>query len=204
METEKYQKELFDGFEPQRKAANKFGGIFPRADFAVTLTPDKIVFTAIGIIMLMVVFFALGVEKGRSAAYDKLTQTQMAVKKIAAVPAVPVKAVSVKMAVAPAVAAKNVPAANTTQKINAPATAVKAQPVPDKTKPYTVVAATYTHEDLAMKEVGKLKTAGFEAFVYYGEPYYLACVGYFQNKESAQKILTNVRQMHRDAYVRMR
>lgn len=181
METEKYQKELFE-FESPKKPAVRFDNIFPRTDSAITLTPEKLVFTAIGMIMLLVVFFALGVEKGKSSAIDKLAAEKMkGSEDVIAVPAVSVKPVQ-----AP------------------PPAAVKVKAAFDKTKPYMVVAAAFSREDFALKEVGKLKTAGFEAFVYYGEPYYLACVGSFQNKGSAGKILNKVRRMHKDAYVRLR
>jgi hypothetical protein len=175
MENEKYQKELFE-FEFPKKASARFGNIFPRTDLAITLTPEKMVFAAIGMIMLMVVFFALGVEKGKSAARAKFTEMKTAVRQAAA-PAMPVK---------PAL------------------TAVKARAVFDKTKPYMVVAASFLREDLALREVDKLKMAGLDAFIYYGEPYYLACVGSFQSKDSAQKILNKVKQIRKDAYVRLR
>lgn len=197
METEKYQKELFE-FESPRKAAARFSNIFPRTDFAIILTPEKMVFAAIGIIMLMVIFFALGVEKGRSAARLKFTATKTIAREVTA------PAILVKSATAPVIVTKSTAAISITPKINPPARAVKAQAVSDKAKPYMVVAAAFSREDLALKEVGKLKTAGLEAFVYYGEPYYLACVGSFQSKDSAQKILNKVRQMRRDAYVRLR
>jgi len=198
METEKYQKELFE-FESPKKAAPRFGNIFPRTDFAIILTPEKIVFAAIGMIMLMVVFFALGVEKGRSAAYDRSTEAKTIATDIVAAPAM-----SVKPDRSPIVVTKGIAATNMTPKVNTRAAVVKAQAIFDKTKPYTIVAAAFSREDLALKEVGKLKMSGLEAFLYYGEPYYLACVGSFQSKNGAVKILNKVRQMHRDAYVRLR
>jgi cell division protein FtsN len=198
METEKYQKELFE-FESPRKAATRFGNIFPRTDLAITLTPEKMVFAAIGVIMLMVVFFALGVEKGRSAARLKFTATKTIAEGTVAAPAI-----LVKSAAAPIAVTKSPTATNITPKIGPPAAAIKAQAVFDKTKPYMIVAAAFSREELALKEVGKLKMSGLEAFVYYGEPYYLACAGSFQSKASAQKILNKVKQVHRDAYVRLR
>ena len=42
------------------------------------------VFTAIGIIMLMVVFFALGVEKGKAAAYTAAAAPRMILGRIVA------------------------------------------------------------------------------------------------------------------------
>jgi hypothetical protein len=208
MESEKYQKELFV-FDPPKKAQARFGSIFPRADLAITLTPEKMVFAAIGVIMLIVVFFALGVEKGRNAAYVKFTETKTVIKDIIATPIIPVRpaivpvVVTKSSAAAPIVVSKSA-ATDTAAKINPQTTTIKAQAVFDKTKPYTVVAVTFSREDLAIKEVGKLRMAGLDAFVYYKGPYYVACVGSFQNKEAAGKILNKIKQMHRDAYVKLR
>lgn len=65
MEDEKYQKELFE-FEKPKRLFPRFGRIFTRANFAVTLTMEKIVFISIGLIMLMVIIYALGVERGKT------------------------------------------------------------------------------------------------------------------------------------------
>ncbi|MDD5174401.1 MAG: SPOR domain-containing protein [Candidatus Omnitrophota bacterium] len=198
MESEKYQKELFE-FESPKKVQARFGNIFPRADFAITLTPEKMVFAAIGIIMLMVIFFALGVEKGKSSNYTEFTTTKTTAKNTAAEQVLPVNPVP-----APIVVTKSVAATNITPRTKTPVSAVKPRAVFDKTRPYMVVAGAFSREDFALKEVGKLKAAGLEAFVYYGEPYYLACVGSFPNKDAARRTLNKVRQMHRDAYVRSR
>jgi len=156
------------------------------------LSPEKIVFISIGIIMLMVLFFALGVEKGKSIA--------------ARIPVV--KATSVA-AVQPAISQSTVKmaTANTAQ-TKAPLTPTsitsKNSAEFDNTKPYTVVAGAFSRQDFAAQEVNKLKSSGLEAFVYYAQPYYLACIGSFANKDSAKEVLSRVRQMRRDAYVRLR
>ena len=198
MENEKYQKELFE-FEQPKKQWHRFGRFFQKTDFAVTLNAERLVFVLIGILMLIVVSFALGVERGRSQA--------------AILPAAP-KAAPQSPVVQTPVAQKNdkAPSMNIAPKSRTSAAPVKAavdtsktQTAPaDKNKPYTIVAGAFTREDTAIKEINRLKAGGLEAFVYYSEPYYLACVGAFANKDSAQKVLGKVRQMHRDAYVRLK
>lgn len=68
MESDKQQKELFD-FEKPKRVLPRLRDIFPKADFenniAVTLTLDKLILAFIGILMLMVVVYAAGVEMGR-------------------------------------------------------------------------------------------------------------------------------------------
>ena len=198
METEKYQKELFE-FESPKRAAARFGGVFPRTDFAIILTPEKMVFAAIGVIMLMVIFFALGVEKGRSAAHAKLRATKTTIRNAIKAPETPAKLAPVPITITRGIASTNI-----TLRVNPAAMAAKAPDAFDKTRPYMIVTAAFSREGFALKEVGKLKAAGLDAFVYYGEPYYLSCIGSFQSKAAAQKILNKVKQMHRDAYVRLR
>ena len=199
MENENYQKELFE-FEAPKKTAARFGNIFQRTGFVVTLTPEKMVFAAIGIVMLMVVFFALGVEKGKAVSYTGSITPKMVYREIVTSPARP----EIRTVVSVARPKPVVGATNITPKTTLPTAPKKSQAAFDKSKPYTIVAAAFSREDFATKEAVKLKADGLEAFVYYGEPYYLACVGSFQDKVSAQKILNKVRQMHRDAYVRLR
>jgi hypothetical protein len=189
MENERYQKELFE-FEQTKRQKPRFGGIFQRANFAITLTAEKIVFIIIGIIMLMVVFFALGVEKGKLLVTARRGAIQ-------AQPTAPLGTTEqIKSAATQAII---------TTKAGAPVEPKKTQAQADVlNRPYTVVAAAFLRQDFASKEASRLKAGGFEAFVYYSEPYYLTCVGSFASKDSAQKILGKVKQMHRDAYVRLK
>jgi len=181
MENERYQKELFE-FEEPKKQKNRFGQLLQPTNFALTLTAEKIVFLIIGMIMLGVVFFALGVEKGKSLvdkAPETVVKTDMQV-----VQQEPVKVQAVQ--------AK--PASPEAPKTN----------ITPKDKPYTIVAAAFSRKDFASKEAGRLKSSGLESFVIFSDPYYLACVGSFANKESASKLLGKVKQVHRDAYIRLK
>lgn len=71
MEEEKYQKELFE-FEKPKRPFPRLGNIFPKPDFegriSITFGLERLIFISIGIIMLMVIVFALGVERGKVAA----------------------------------------------------------------------------------------------------------------------------------------
>jgi len=70
MEEGREQKELFE-FEKPRRIFPGLGRVFSSGGLdkklALTLTPEKVVFISIGIIMAMVVIYALGVEAGRSS-----------------------------------------------------------------------------------------------------------------------------------------
>jgi len=191
MEKENTQKELFK-FDSPKKHPEGFRRFFQKTDLILSLSAEKLVFVSIGIVMLIVVSFALGVERGKAISS---TNTESRTSQTL-----------------PAKEAEQARAVNTvtniTPKERVQAAAVKspaqAQKQANKDKSYTIVAGAFTKKSSADQEASRLKVSGLEAFVYYSEPYYLACVGSFANKESAEKILGKVKQMHRDAYVRMR
>ena len=136
--------------------------------------------------MLLVVSFALGVERGKAVSVSA---------KAAEAAAIPAQA---EVRRAPVIA----PAQQTVQ----PKTANPVTNISPKGKelPYTIVAAAFSKEAFAVKEVSKLKGSGLEAFVIKRDTYYLACVGSFASKDSAGKMLNKIKQMHRDAYIRLK
>lgn len=140
MENEGYQKELFEFDEKSRKSFPQFEKMLPKADFEgkvnVTLGLDRVVFIAMGIILFMVVVFAIGVERGR--AMERISIDTLKEKAAAAVAAPQAPgAVTVQTAPAqpPAPAAQNkasqAPAARTS--VTQPARTTAAQP--QKTSP---------------------------------------------------------------------
>ena len=78
MEDKPYQQELFEFETPKGYAQKKADPIFPKGKFSVTLTLDRLVFISIGVIMLMVALYALGVEKGKSYAVSAAKKAQQA------------------------------------------------------------------------------------------------------------------------------
>ena len=198
MEKDNIQKELFNEFDAPRKKPKGFGQFFQKTDFAVSLSPEKLVFVSIGMTMLLVVSFALGVERGKVIS-GNIIQADAPVAQAPAKQVVQVKAPVAVTNIAP----KEKTQANIAKTVSGPVP-VQVKNLADKSKPYTIVAATFSKEVYAAKEAAQLKGNGFEAFVLKSEPYYLACVGSFANKDSAQKILNKVKQMHRDAYIRLR
>jgi len=75
MDEEKYQKELFE-FDKPKKPFLRLSRILPKADFErnvlITLSLEKVIFISIGILMFLVLVYALGVEVGRSRAIERI------------------------------------------------------------------------------------------------------------------------------------
>ena len=186
MEEEKYQKELFK-FEKPKRLFPKLISIFPKADFEgkvlITFTLERVIFISIGIIMLMVIVYAMGVEKGKSV--DKVSIVSSAkVQPERLSQSQPVKAqVLIAKPIAPA-----------------------PESIRDVGKPYTIVAVTFTRKDTAAQEVNYLKKEGFDATVVQSDSYLLVCIGAYPDKNSSQSkmALSKVRKIHKDAYFKLR
>jgi hypothetical protein len=188
MEEEKYQKELFE-FEEPKKPFSKLTNLLPKRDFegrvALSLTLEKIVFIFIGIVMAMVLVFALGVENGKSRG-DR-----------------------VKIVNVPQTAPKAGPKAGPQQSDSG--AAAKPRPLQSDSgvvaaKPYTIVAATFSKKETAQAAAAFLTKEGFSASVVLSDPYYRVCVGSYADMygTQVQKDLAKVKRIYKDAFVRVR
>lgn len=188
MEKDNIQKELFEFDVPKRRPSS-LRQLFQKTDFKVSLSAEKLVFVSIGIIMLLVVFFALGVENGKAISVKAADVGPVTMR-------TPIQATAQGVSPSAAPAQKAVP-------VKSVSTVTNIAPK-GKTQPYTIAAASFSKETYAVKEVNRLKGSGFEAFVLKSDPYYLVCIGSFTNKDSAKMTLNKIRQMYKDAYVRLR
>ena len=150
MEEEKGQKELFE-FEKPKRSFPKHSNFLPKADFErnilITLSLEKIIFISIGLILAMVVVYALGVEVGRTRAASQIVQ-QVSVKKVAPVAQPPA--------------------------LRVPKTVAAAQ---DMARPYIIVAGAYSRKDNALSAMARLKQAGFGAYIGKSAPLFQVWVG---------------------------
>lgn len=181
------QKEFFE-FEKPKKSAPVFGKIFARSNVAITLTLERVVFISIGFIMLMVIIYALGIEKGKRLSKTTTAQTTVPIIQ-PRISSPIIKPIEVK------------PPSET--KIDL--VPMKSQTV-QETKPYTIVAVTLTKKDGASLEVNRLKKQGYDAFVLQSDSYFLVCIGSYPDNTSAQskKALSRIRQTYKDAYFKFR
>jgi len=190
MDEDRYQKELFE-FEKRKRFFPRLSGLFPKADLernvAIRITLDKAVFIAIGIVMLMVAIYALGVEAGKRRPAEPLQAQAMPVQ-------APISAQgpTVPIAVRPA-------SSQQTRAVLPQKNAVAAGP-------YTILAATFINKDNALQEVRKLRLQGLDAMLVQKDSRFLACVGSYPDKGSVQiqNDLNKVKRLHSDAYVRLK
>ena len=185
---EAQQKEFFEFEDRPKKKFSSFGKIFQKNDFEnrylFTLNPERLVFVAIGVIMLLVLVYALGVERGKSIT--RITNTAQETLPAATPIAKPQAAV---------IAA---------ELDSAEAEALPTAKIEKQTAFHTIVACTFTQEATAAAEANRLKSEGIDAYIYQSGSYYLVCVGRFADSTGAKDELLRVRRYFKDAYVKKR
>jgi hypothetical protein len=189
MDEEKYQKELFE-FEKPKRVFPRLSDIFPKADFdnrvAITLTMERLVFIAIGFLMLIVVVYALGVESGKRITDKISSETRISLVK-------PTRVLADTKAAARPAAPNIVP--------RLPAASPRGERR-EAGKAYTIHAASFSRRDYALEAMNRLKVAGFDAFLTQSGNIYRLYAGSYQSSGGAEKDLSKMRRMYKDAYIK--
>lgn len=165
--------------------------------FQFTLRLDHMAVAAISALVLYVLVFSFGVEKGKQIAVKeiragRIKQRQMAQELL--------KSQTPTKAVLPVAAAVSESQAAPIQTPPAPAEA----PVTLDAK-YTIQIITFTNRTRAEEEVKKLKEKGFQAFIIPGGKFFQVCVDGFEKMNDAKAKLIQLKQdgfAPQDAYIR--
>ena len=192
------QPELFKEFEAQQKKNAKKkspGSILPRNYVLLSVSYEQVIFITIGIIMLMVLVFSLGVERGRSLAVSPAKkQTDTAAKKADNLKTEPAKAEE-----------KTIPeAAEAAQAEGDKAPEEKKEVKTSSENIFTVQLIAYRSKKSAQKELSTLTKKGYKPFIVTGGGYYQVCVGEYKNQESAQKVIRELKKGYPDGFIRKR
>jgi len=209
MEEEKYQKELFE-FDQPKRSFSRLADMLPKADFegkvTFTISLENMVFISIGIVMAMVIVYALGVESGKSRAKAPEVQTVKQAER----PLMSTVSQNRPMTI-PARNILNTAPIVTTVKPAVPVeqisrNQVKAAAVSQEPKPFTIIVGTFASKQNAQAVAVILTRQGFNATITYNKPYYQACVGSYADKNSAdgKKDLIRVKRIYKDAMFRLK
>lgn len=71
----------------------------------------------------------------------------------------------------------------------------------DRTNLYTVQVASFKKLEAAEKEAGQLKASGYEVSVVRSGDYFRVCVGNFNERREADRVLANLKKKFADCYV---
>jgi len=190
------QSELFVEFETQ--SSKKPGSIFRhditfRKKIILNLSYENLVMLSIIVIMLTVVFFSLGVEKGKKVALKNsvpLTAEAYHRKPDREEQAAPMEQVNLS---------EKAPA----EKPDA------AQPAKEQkealsvhVKPYTIQVVAFKKERNAKKEIALIKRKGREAFIIPTKDWFQVCSGRYANMEEAKGDLGALKIKYPTCYIR--
>jgi len=172
MESGSQQLELFSGTRNVPEASSGRRDSF----FGHIRNYEKMILVAIGAIIIAVAAFALGVEKGKRLAMPQQQQPVVSRLPVASVPQQAQAAIQPK-AVSSTVAA-----------------------VPQQG--YTIQLASFKNSGLARKEAEALKKRGFTPFIALKGNYSILCVGNFNSKENAKPLLSEIKKIYPDSFIR--
>jgi len=200
MKTDSMQQELFKEFEAAQKGKKKTqGSILPRNYVLLSVSYEQVIFIAIGIIMLMVLVFSLGVERG---------------KYLALIPAKAKAETAAKKALKPQAAPEKPETEAASGEKEGPEAETATKPVIETKKDvkaaqpeglFTIQLIAYRSKKSAQKELLMLNKKGYNPFIVTGGGYYQICVGEYKTQQDAQKILRELaKKGYSDGFIRKR
>jgi len=183
-EKRQVQKELFEEFADQPERRRQAKPIFhPRPKRTFTLSYEHIVITAIAFILVAVISFSLGVEKGKRSDNRQVKEPVSRKSSVGNEP----KELAKEEIVVEVVSEE--------EPIQEP---VEVKPV------YTVQVASYSRKEDADKEAQKVEAKGYKSLVLLKGSYYIVCAGEFENKDKAKRLEKKLKSTYKDCYTRER
>ena len=168
---------------------------------SLTLSLENIIILSIFSLMILILSFCLGVERGKRIAAANTTEKAEA-QAVAAVTAIeePVDLMEPPVIMKAAVVA--LPPENSQQ---GAAQEKNAYPLAKREMGYTIQVASFKKEEYARTEARNLEKRGYGAYdirvISKGE-YSIVCVGSFNEKRRAKALLSKLRSRYKDCIVR--
>ncbi len=173
------QGEFFSNYSEMSKKSRK-GTNFSLGKVAVSLSYENIIILSIGLVMLLIVCYSLGVEKGRhlvQAKSEDIGLEQEEAQKIPKIESPKPKEKKMKIEVVQTEDISNI-------------------------LPYIQVASFRT-DKYARKEIEQLKNRGYRPFAATRGKYRVVCVGGYKNKDEARKAMKELKEVYTDCILRV-
>jgi len=183
------QKELFEEFQKPEKTFKFFKSsnkLLQNKLFILQFTFEKAVFLSIGLVIIFIIVFCFGVERGKCIAGYK-------------------KTIVVQNIIAPAtsssknIKAPEVPVPSAIQPAAVLNTGIfrgGSQRVDEKGYVYKIRIASYINKNFAEKDLQKIKQMGFPAYMAKSGKYFAIYVGDYNNKAAAESALSALRKKY--------
>ncbi len=175
-ESKNYQPELFDEFSKNQKKGRMFFKKLPRAQkINIIVSQEKLIFFAIAIVILFIIIFSLGVERGKKIEatryFKKAKYTQQT--------------------------AEHEVKSENEKELKKIVTAI-----PVEQKIFTVQVAAFKKLPQANEEVKKLKEKNDNVFIEKRGDYNIVYVGKFKNKQEALNKQNKLKIKYKDCFIR--
>jgi len=162
---------------------------------------EKAILVTIGFIVIGMVAFCFGVEKGKknilSRISSRIDTAELAVPETTpAAPTTPTQVISV-----PVNKQGTVTIRGTIHDVPVKQEIIL-EPQKAGEEAYTIQIASYKGREGAERESQRLRAKGFSPVILKKGDYSIVCVGTFTNKEKARSLLTQLRPKYRDCYIR--
>ena len=177
----------------------------------LTVSPENMIVWAIVLVMVFVLAFSSGVERGKKAPSVALTeekinfedkgQNAIIVPSATATDKVKAKDKSVVSKASSIVSEKNVKEEKASPKKDSKVLKVKESKELAQGS-YTVQVASFKVKDRATQEAKQLEKIGHQIFVLSKGSYSIVCVGKFEQKEQADKLSKKLKGRYRDLVLR--
>jgi len=199
---EKYvQVDLFEQLDQQSRIKKRLRyphrKIFPYGFVNIRLSYENIIFSLIVLLLLCVILFSLGIERGKNLRYSYLKQNKLTLETNLSNPsgrATGTQAISGKTNSHQSLYVKTAtPLLSVTQ---------QKQGLESVKYKYTIQVFTYKDRNLAMKRTEQLARNGYKPFIIYYAGLYQICLGKYLNRESAQKDLMVLSKNYKDCLIR--
>ncbi|MFH0731872.1 MAG: SPOR domain-containing protein [Candidatus Omnitrophota bacterium] len=191
METKRdVQQELFEEFsQPANTKRKRLSHDTAKKIYTFTFSNEQMIFGSIGFIILLIICFSLGVEKGKRI--NRAVQPQIKQEQAAVIPA-PESAIP----------AKKIEPIKRAPLLKAEPIKPKQEPVKPAVSDYVVQCAAHASKAGAEKEKALLVNNGYQALVIESGKYFVVYATGFSNKEQAKAACEKLKSKYKDCFVR--
>lgn len=158
---------------------------------------DTLILLSIVVILLFILSFSLGVERGRKIAYLSIEKDKKFFKETESL-AIDSSSSQITI-IQPEKKNQVIEESENKQEVKPP---IEETPKWQDTEKYLIQVATYVKEQTAQQEVEKLQGKGYQTLVSKKGKFVVIFVGEFKDKEEAKKSMELLKKSYKDCFIR--
>lgn len=193
-----YQSELFDEFSKSSKQGRFKRPAEKQKQVTLTISREKLIFSIIFVILLYIIFFSLGIERGKKIALISIKQNSYSTKAVTKT-----SSADTQSQQPPAKEQKAGLSEDKTSNLEVATRVIETKKaIPELKEFYSIQAVAYSNISRAEKEARKVRSRGNEAIIDSSGKYHLLLIGKFKNKKDAVALRKKLTSTYKGCYVR--